>query len=370
MKKILLLSISVLKLTVAEAQTTNPYPYCKPVFQNTAPDNLISSLDLGNGTVNVSGSTNLGYMFYDNIAPLQIKVIKGSKTLLFLMPIVLDRSTGSDKATTLRCYIDFNHDNVFDASEMRSDAPTLGMGANWINLPLISDSSYAGVTRMRVMWTNDPAADPCNGNSSFAYNGETEDYLVNITNTLPIARATGASDITGNTATLNGTVYVNGLNAAATAFEYGQTTAYTNAILGSTLPADTSGNINALTANISGLSPYTIYHYRVKAFNGTDTMYSKDQMFVTGGPTGIVNTISNSSVIISRPAANALAVRGLSADQRYKLALTDVNGKVVTNTTITNDETITVPELSSGIYFLRITGTANNIVFRDKLLLQ
>lgn len=370
MKRIILFAVALLPLAKVNAQSTNAYPYCQPVFQNTGSSNLIYSLDLGNSTVNVSGATNLGYRFYNNLAPLQLKVKKGNTSHVTLWPIDLRTPKGPNDASRLICYIDFNHDNQFDASEVRSDVPTIGMGSNWLTLPLVSDSAWAGSTRMRVVWTNDPLTDPCNSNSSFTYNGEAEDYLVFISNTLPVVRVTGASDITGSTATLNGSVYVNGLNAAATAFEYGQTTAYTNAILGS-LPADTSGNFNALTANISGLSPYTIYHYRVKAFNGTDTMYSKDQMFVTGGPTGILSANSQSSIVVSRPAFHSIKVQGLPTDQPYKLTITDVNGRVVANSRIANGETVRIQEMSTGIYFIRIASISNNsLLYRDKLLLQ
>jgi len=80
-----------------------------------------------------------------------------------------------------------------------------------------------------------------------------------------------------NQATLNGTVNANNDNATVT-FEYGTTTAY-----GTTVNADQSPVLGstdtAVSKLITGLTPNTTYHYRVKATNGIGTTNGADMTF-------------------------------------------------------------------------------------------
>lgn len=87
-----------------------------------------------------------------------------------------------------------------------------------------------------------------------------------------------ASNITGTTATLNGTVNPEG-NPTTYHFQYGLTTAYgsntTTTSVGSgqtTLP---------VSADLTGLLPSTTYHFRVTATNGNGTVNGADATFTT-----------------------------------------------------------------------------------------
>ncbi|MEO6831088.1 MAG: GEVED domain-containing protein, partial [Chitinophagaceae bacterium] len=274
MKKVLLFGLFLLPIYHCEAQTSNAAPYCKPIFQNTAPNNYISSLDFF-GTVNNTGSTNPGYTFFNNIAPAQLTAYNGIAPLILGVASLYANGGVSTPANYIQVYVDYNHNNVFDYYE--------GIGQSFGNAGAYAsiycrnptDTALYGITRLRVVWSNDFQSDPCNSVSSFVYNGEVEDYLVRVVGTFPIAQPNAATNLTKSTATLNGTVNVNGVNAVATAFEYGQTTAYTNEVPANSLLADTTGTGHPVTANISGLMATTIYHFRVKAFNGTDTVFSK-----------------------------------------------------------------------------------------------
>ena len=66
-------------------------------------------------------------------------------------------------------------------------------------------------------------------------------------------------------ATLNGTVNANGLSTTVT-FEYGTTTSYGSTVTASQSPV-TGNTITNVSADISGLTPDTTYHFRVKAEN-------------------------------------------------------------------------------------------------------
>ena len=85
--------------------------------------------------------------------------------------------------------------------------------------------------------------------------------------------------------TLNGTVNPNGLSTTIT-FEYGTTTSYDSTVKPSQSPV-TGNSITNVSANISGLTLGTIYHYRVKAENSHWTVYSDDNEFEYGYPPSV-----------------------------------------------------------------------------------
>ena len=102
--------------------------------------------------------------------------------------------------------------------------------------------------------------------------------------------ATGASVVTTTrrpnvasfSATLNGSVYPHGLTTTMH-FQYGTTTSYGL----TTTPQSHNGNTyQSVTANISGLSASTTYHFRIVATNGAGTRYGSDRTFTTLSATG------------------------------------------------------------------------------------
>lgn len=102
--------------------------------------------------------------------------------------------------------------------------------------------------------------------------------------TAPEVEAQAATAVTTTAATLNSSVDAN--SAATTAFfEYGLTTAYGS----STAPSSAGSGADPVTFSqgISGLTPDTIYHYRVRATNVGGTTISADRSFTTD-PTVVV----------------------------------------------------------------------------------
>ena len=99
----------------------------------------------------------------------------------------------------------------------------------------------------------------------------------------PTATTSAASEVTGTSAKLNGSVNPNGFDTHYY-FEYGPTTSYGNAI-----PAPPGMDLGAGTSaistwnNISGLTPGTTYHYRVVASSSNGVTYGSDQTVKTGG---------------------------------------------------------------------------------------
>ena len=78
--------------------------------------------------------------------------------------------------------------------------------------------------------------------------------------------------------------------STAIIFEYGTTTSYDNSITPIQSIETGSVNIN-VSADITGLIPGTIYHYKMKAINDLGTTYGDDVIFETTltGIRGIVN---------------------------------------------------------------------------------
>jgi uncharacterized protein (TIGR02145 family) len=93
------------------------------------------------------------------------------------------------------------------------------------------------------------------------------------------ASAVAATNITATSATLNGKVNANYLSAVVT-FEYGITTSYGQTITVGQNPV-TGSALTDVNAAITGLTPGTVYHFRLKMVNSLGTSYSDDVTFVT-----------------------------------------------------------------------------------------
>ena len=92
----------------------------------------------------------------------------------------------------------------------------------------------------------------------------------------PIVSTSAASLVAATSATLNSTVYPNS-SGTTVYFQYGLTASYGS--------QTSSGSIGTTAGNygfsISGLSPNTIYHFRIVAYNGTGLSQGSDMTFST-----------------------------------------------------------------------------------------
>ena len=106
----------------------------------------------------------------------------------------------------------------------------------------------------------------------------------------PSVATNAATNITDTGAVLNG--YLNGRGNSSSVsvnFEYGTTTSY-----GQTTSSQTLIAAGPFSANITGLTSDTTYHFRTKAV-GSTTFYGSDQTFTTSGSL-VVSSISATSV--------------------------------------------------------------------------
>lgn len=111
----------------------------------------------------------------------------------------------------------------------------------------------------------------------------------------PTVITTDATNVTSSDATLNGLVTANAGLSAVT-IQYGLTTAYGSVITAT--PSTVNGlNATAVSAYISGLTPYTTYHFRVVASNISGTIYGNDMSFTTLPVPASVVTLAATNII-------------------------------------------------------------------------
>jgi hypothetical protein len=123
----------------------------------------------------------------------------------------------------------------------------------------------------------------------------------------PTATTNAASNLTSTSATLNATVLPN-KNATTYYFQYGTTTGYgaKTATLG-----PVKGNAGkSVSADVTGLTPSTTYHFRVVAMNSAGTAFGSDAMFRTaasGVPPPHAVTISSTPGSVTFGQATTIA---------------------------------------------------------------
>jgi hypothetical protein len=116
--------------------------------------------------------------------------------------------------------------------------------------------------------------------------------------TLPVAPTVltnAATSVSSSAAMLNGSVNANGA-IATIVIQWGLTQSYGNTV--NAIPASASGMVAAnVMASISGLTPYTTYHYRVVATNAIGTTNGNDIIFTTLAIPATIVTIAASNLI-------------------------------------------------------------------------
>jgi hypothetical protein len=134
------------------------------------------------------------------------------------------------------------------------------------------------------------------------------DQTFTTTSTSLVTVTDPATFVTSNSATLNGKVTSMGNNNSVTvSFQYGLTTSYGSTVAG--VPSSLTAP-GAFTANITGLTPNTTYHFRTKAV-GSSTKYGNDQTFTTSPipPVVTTNPASNiSSTGLNQPPCARLCI--------------------------------------------------------------
>lgn len=140
-----------------------------------------------------------------------------------------------------------------------------------------------------------------------------------------------ASNIQLNSAQLNGTVNAN-YYSTIVSFEYGTSTSYGSTATATQNPV--TGNTNtSVSANISGLTAATTYHYRIEAVNSLGTTFSNDTIFTTAGQPPKVTTFAPTNTSPSGAQLNGTVnANYLSTVVTFEYGATTNYGSTVTAT--------------------------------------
>src|SRR4029079_8798127 len=161
-----------------------------------------------------------------------------------------------------------------------------------------------------------------NGGTSF---GPDRIFTTLTANGPPVVTTNPATLIASFSATLNGSLNPHGLTTTVS-FQYGTTTAY-----GSTTPiqTQTGSTYRDIAANISGLSPNTLYHFRIVATNSAGTRFGGDRTFTTLSLTGAPVATTNPATFIATFSATLNALldpHGLPTSVHFQYGTTPSYG--------------------------------------------
>lgn len=179
----------------------------------------------------------------------------------------------------------------------------------------------------------------------------------------PLSNTSAATDISINSATLNGTVNPNSLSTIVS-FEYGLTTNYGNTITASQSPLNGDSNKN-VTIALTGLNPGKIYHYRIKSENSLGITYSDDMTFTTQGKVPAISPGDPTNISVSTAKLNAFlnpnflttsVIFEWGIDSNYGSTIIPIQSPVNGNTAISLS--VDLSGLSKGTrYYYRISAT-------------
>jgi len=171
-------------------------------------------------------------------------------------------------------------------------------GATGYRLDVSTNSSFStyvtGYQNLNVGNTTSRSVTGLNVSTTYyyrvrAYNGEGTSGNSNVVSVTtlgatgpPVVITNPATLIANFSATLNGSVDAHGLTTTVY-FQYGTTTSYGHTTLNQ---IKTGNTYQSISANISGLTASTTYHFRIVATNSGGTRYGSDRTFTTLSATG------------------------------------------------------------------------------------
>jgi hypothetical protein len=209
-----------------------------------------------------------------------------------------------------------------------------------------------------------------NGGCPYTYSGEDASIYVAGINLVtagpPICVTTAATGVTGNAATLNGTVNANGASTTVT-FQYGLTTSYGSTVPG--VPATVNGStVTPVLAAISGLTNNTTYHFRVVGVNSNGTTNGNDMTFTTLGPPPTVITTAATGIGSSTATLNGTVnANNLSTAVSFNYGLTTSYGSTAPGipSPVSGNTTTPVSGAIAGLtpnttYHFQVSGTSLN----------
>ncbi|MBK8039987.1 MAG: cadherin-like beta sandwich domain-containing protein [Verrucomicrobiaceae bacterium] len=197
-------------------------------------------------------------------------------------------------------------------------------------------------------------------------NGSNNDFaLVRYLGDLrPVVGLAAATGVTATTATLNATVNPNE-SVTAAQFDFGLTAAYGSSASVILTPNDGSSPQN-VSANLTGLTRGTLYHYRLTATNSAGTSNTTDGTFVTLSNNANLSALSLSTGTLS-PSFSAATTAYSASVPYYVGSITvtpvkaDANATITVNGTPVSSGTASVPiPLTPGANMFTVMVTAQD----------
>lgn len=164
----------------------------------------------------------------------------------------------------------------------------------------------------------------------------------------PLVTTNAATNVASFSATLNGSVQPHGLPTTVH-FQYGRTTSYGSNTSSQTKTGNTNQNVSA---NVSGLSVNSTYHFRIVATNSAGTTYGMDRTFTTLSATGPPVAFTNPATLIasfSGKLNGRLDPHGLTTSVYFQYGTTTSYGLT------------TAPQSQSGNTFRNITASISGL---------
>ena len=230
----------------------------------------------------------------------------------------------------IRGWIDYNQDGLFSASEsigVSGNVGALEPGSIIFNVPT---NAYNGVTRLRLRSNYIPSGpgigmgDACTNSDA----GETEDYIITITNGVPdIITYSWTESPAGTTLQSNTTAVVNASNihhtttytVTATTGQGCTSSASVTATVIASVPS-TPTAINGKTGNVYGYCPGSTYTFSSIATNATGYTWSiACGTIVSGQGTNTVSVLIGSTCSHCKLEVKASNCKGLSAERELFL---------------------------------------------------
>jgi hypothetical protein len=154
---------------------------------------------------------------------------------------------------------------------------------------------YAGAsvdpTNTNVVWGSNQVNGPAGAGHSAQW--ATQNFALTPLPNPPTVVTQAASAVTQTSATLNASVNPNGGEVSECKFEYGPTASYGSSVSCSKLPGSGTSPV-PVSAPVAGLSPNTIYHFRISATNAGGTSKGAD---------ALLNTLPNSPTVVTKAAS-------------------------------------------------------------------
>jgi uncharacterized protein (TIGR02145 family) len=196
---------------------------------------------------------------------------------------------------------------------------------------------------------------------AFATNTAGTGYGMAISFTTLGQTTAAATNVNVTAATLNGFINDNHLSTVVT-FEYGVTTSYGNTATATQSPV-TGNTITNVSADITGLTAGTTYHYRVKAVNSLGTTYGNDMTFTTLGQVPLVITLAATNITTMAAQLNgSVYANYLSTVVTFEYGITTNYGSTiaVTQSPVTGNSVANVSA--------NITGLSGNTTYHYRIV--